>query len=184
MIVLLLVLGIQFIAQEYRFGTIRPAFTAVPIRRRLLVAKTIFGVGVGVLTALVALAGSFVVASIFLEGRSIPIDARFAETVSAYILVAALSVGMGIGVGAITRNSALGITAVLLDMFVLESLITIFVSEDIGSALPFRASFAAILSDGGNNGGLTPWYVALLVYAAWAVGLLLIGAVVVERRDP
>ena len=44
---------------------------------------------------------------------------------------------LGIGVGAITRNPALGITAVLIDMFVLESLVTVFVSEDLGSVLPF-----------------------------------------------
>ena len=183
--VLLLVLGIQFIAQEYRFGTIRATFTAVPDRRRLLLAKTLFGVGVGLVTALVAVVGSFLVASIVLngDGRSIPFDAHLAEMATGYVLVAGLSVGFGIGVGAITRNPALGITAVLLDMFVLESLVTVFVSEDVGSVLPFTASFASIPSNGGSS-GLSPWYVALAVYAVWAIGLLVIGAVVVERRDP
>ena len=184
-IVLLVVMGIQFIAQEYRFGTIRVTFTAVPDRRRLLLAKTIFGVCVGFVTALVAVAGAFVVASMTLngDGRSIPFDARLAETIAGFALVAAVSVAVGIGIGCITRNPALGITAALLDMFVLESLVTAFVSEDLGSALPFSAAFAAVPSSSGSD-ALSPWYLALLVYAAWAVGLLVIGAVIVERRDP
>ena len=184
-VVLLLVLGIQFIAQEYRFGTIRATFTAVPDRRRLLLAKTAFGIGVGLVTASVAVAGSLVVAAIVLngEGRSIPFDTRLIETIAGYLLIAGISVPLGIGVGAITRNPALGITAVLLDMFVLESLVTVFVSEDVGSVLPFTASFAAIPEHGGGS-GLSPWSVAVLVYAAWAIGLLVIGTVIVERRDP
>lgn len=184
-VVLLLVLGVQFIAQEYRFGTIRATLTAVPDRKRLLLAKTMFGVAVGLATAVVAVAGSFAVASIVLsgDGRSIPIDARLAETICGYILIAGISVGLGIGVGAITRNPALGITAVLLDMFVLESLVTVFVSEGLGSVLPFTASFSAIPGQPGRS-GLSSWYVAVLVYAAWAVALLVIGGITVERRDP
>jgi len=184
-VVLLLVLGIQFIAQEYRFGTIRATFTAVPDRRRLLLAKTVFGIGVGLVTASVAVAGSLVVAAIVLsgEGRSIPLDTRLVEAIAGYLLIAGISVPLGIGVGAITRNPALGITAVLLDMFVLESLVTVFVSEDVGSVLPFTASFAAIPESGGGS-GLSPWFAAVLVYAGWAIGLLVIGAVIVEHRDP
>ena len=68
-------------------------------------------------------------------------------------------------------------------MFVLESLVSVFVSEDLGSVLPFSASFAAVPGVGGDH-MLSPWFVALLVYVAWAVGLLVLGAVVVERRDP
>jgi ABC-2 type transport system permease protein len=183
--VLLLVLGIQFIGQEYRFGTIRATFTAVPHRTRVLVAKTTFGISVGVATAFVAFIGSFVVASIVLsgDGRSIPFDARLAETVTGFVVVAGVSVALGIGVGAITRNPAFGIAAVLIDMFVLESLVSVFVSDDIGSVLPFSASFASVPGMGGGS-LLSPWFVALLVYVAWAVGLLLIGGAIVERRDP
>jgi ABC-2 type transport system permease protein len=183
--VLLLVLGIQFIGQEFRFGTIRATFTAVPDRTRVVVAKTVFGFIVGAVTALIAFVGSFVVASIVFAGedRSIPIDGRFTETLVAFVAVAAVSVVLGIGVGAITRNPALGIAAVLIDMFVLESLVTVFVSEDLGSVLPFSASFAAVPGVGGDT-LLTPWSVALAVYAAWAIGLLLIGGIIVERRDP
>ncbi|MGZ8734005.1 MAG: ABC transporter permease [Acidimicrobiia bacterium] len=183
--VLLLVLGVQFIAQEYRFGTIRATFTAVPDRRWLLLAKVLFGIGIGLVTALLAVAGSLAVAAVVLngQGRSIPLDARLLETITGYVLIAVISVGLGIGVGAITRNSALGITAVLVEMFVVESLVTVFVSEDLGSVLPFTASFAAIPENSGGS-GLSPWFVAVLVYAAWAVGLLVIGAVIVERRDP
>ena len=184
-IVLLLVLGVQLIAQEYRFGTIRATFTSVPQRSRLILAKMIFGVAVGLVSALIAIAGSFVVASIVANsyGHSIPIDARLVETVSGYVLAAGISVALGIAVGSITRNSALGITAVLLDMFVLESLVTVFASEGLGSVLPFRAAFASIPATSIRS-GLSPWFVAVLVYAAWAVGLAVIGTVIVERRDP
>jgi ABC-2 type transport system permease protein len=179
------VLGVQFIAQEYRFGTIRATFTAVPDRRWLLLAKVLFGIGIGLVTALLAVAGSLSVAAVVLngQGRSIPLDARLFETITGYVLIAVISVGFGIGVGAITRNSALGITAVLVEMFVVESLVTVFVSEDLGSVLPFTASLAAIPENSGGS-GLSPWFVAVLVYAAWGVGLLVIGAVIVERRDP
>jgi ABC-2 type transport system permease protein len=184
-LVLLLVLGIQFVAQEYRFGTIRVAFTAVPQRRRLLLAKTAFGAGVGLVTALIAVGGSYAVASIVLngDGRSIPVDARLAETIAGFVLVAGVSVVVGIAIGCITRNPALGITAALIDMFVLESLVTVFVSEDVGSVLPFSTAFAAVP---GNSGStlVSPWSLALVVYAAWAVGLLVVGTVLVERRDP
>jgi ABC-2 type transport system permease protein len=183
--ILLLVLGIQFIGQEYRFGTIRSTFTAVPNRTRVILAKTTFGAAIGAVTGLVAFVGSFAVASIVFAGedRSISFDARLAETITAYVVVAAVSVVFGIGIGAITRNPALGIAAALIDMFVLESLVFVFVSEDLGSVLPFSASFAA-MPGAGTDTFLSPWFVALAVYATWAVGLLVIGGLIVERRDP
>jgi ABC-2 type transport system permease protein len=183
--ILLLVMGIQFIGQEYRFGTIRATFTAVPNRTMVVAAKTIFGVVVGAVAALVAFAGSFVVASIVLAGedRSIPLDSRFVETLTAYVVVAALSVALGIGVGAVTRNPAVGIAILLIEMLLLESLVAVFVSEDISSVLPFNAAFSAIPGLETST-SLSPWGVALTVYAAWAVGFLLLGGVIVERRDP
>lgn len=184
LIVLLLVLGIQSIAQEYRFGTIRSSLTAVPRRTSFVAAKVVFGAAVGAVVGLLAAAGSLLVASVVLSGRgrSLPFDDRAVETLVALVAIAALAVVFGLGVGALTRSSALGITAVLLLMFVAENLVTVFVSEDMGSVLPFTAAFAAIPTSSMSN-GIDPWWLALAVFAGWSVLVAVAGALAVEHRD-
>src|SRR5688572_2377881 len=54
---LLIVLGIRAVTDEYRFGTVLPTFVAQPVRWRVVVAKAVVVAGAG---ALVALLGQLV----------------------------------------------------------------------------------------------------------------------------
>jgi ABC-2 type transport system permease protein len=186
MAVLMLVLGVQLVAQEYRFGTIRTTFTAVPLRERVLVAKVLVGASVGAATALASFAGALVVVRIVLASRDhdLPIDGQVLDTALGFVVVGALAVAFGVAVGAITRNPAFGITVVLVALFVVEPLIPVFTIDEVARWLPLTSLGGSMPHN--ESDGLqvfTPWYVSALVFTGWTALLLVLGAVLTDRRD-
>ncbi|HZJ27914.1 MAG TPA: ABC transporter permease [Acidimicrobiia bacterium] len=184
-LVLLLVLGVQMFAQEYRFGTIRTTFTAVPVRRRVVSAKVMVGAAVGGVTGALAVGGAALVTTIVLSSRGydLPSNDRLAEVAIAYVIVGALAVVFGIGVGALTRNPAFGITLVLVLGLVVEPLVSVFTSADVARGFPLMSGFGAFPYSFAEGTAFTPWYVSALVFAAWSSLLVVGGGLMVERRD-
>jgi ABC-2 type transport system permease protein len=185
MAVLMLVLGVQLVAQEYRFGTIRTTFTAVPNRARVLAAKVLVGAAVGGATALASFVGALIAVQIVLTNRGydLPMDGRVLDTAVGFVVVGALAVMFGIGVGAITRNPAFGIAVVLVVLFVLEPLIPVLTIEELAPWLPFTALGGSIPHHADGTQVFTPWYVSACVFGGWTALLLVVGGLLVDRRD-
>jgi ABC-2 type transport system permease protein len=186
------VLGALLITGEYSTGMIRSTLAAVPTRVPVLAAKAIAVAAVTVAAATVSIALSYLVTMPQLgkydlvpaldEARTWQV---FGGTV--YFLVAAAL--FALGVGTLLRSSAGAITVALMVLLLLPGVLS-FISldwvEKIVDYLPLPASGAFL---GGGQDSLSSTGEALspttgvLVIAAYALVPLIIGAVVLRRRD-
>lgn len=176
------VLGVQIIGQEYRFNTIRPTFTAVPNRRKVLVGKLIV---ISVSTAIVSV---LMVAFCWLVGTvmvdQFAIDGTDRRVMWAIPLFVALWTTAGLGVGAIVRQPIAGILILLGESLVLEALIgNLF--ERTFPWLPFNNGFQMTLraSEGGDGPQFRPVLDGGVYFAIVCVGIFVIGMVLADRRD-
>ena len=186
------VLGALLITGEYSTGMIRSTLAAVPTRVPVLAAKALVLTAVTVAVATVSIALAYVVTMPLLadldlvpgldDGRTWQV---FGGTV--YFLVAAAL--FALGVGTLLRSSAAAITVALTVLLLLPGVLS-FIGLDwveaIVEYLPLPASGAFLgggedsLSSAGQELTATT---GVLVIAAYAVGPLIAGAVVLRRRD-
>lgn len=195
--VVVMVMAAVAITSEYRYGTIRTTFQAIPNRPAALVAKTLV---VSLVAGIVGLAAAFAAwglarllrpdADLALTG-----DARWRAVAGAglvYLVAAVFAVAVGI----LLRQTAGAVSVLLVWVLLVESLVLFIpnVGDDIQKWLPFTAANrfltdglppAAGLEDGPPlplGAPLGPW--ASLAYAAaLAVGLLAAAVAVAQRRD-
>ena len=184
------VLGVLVITTEYGTGMIRATFSAVPQRRTVLGAKALV---LFLVTLVVGLVSSFVA---FFTSQLI-LGTYSAEKLTASItdpgaLRAVLGAGvflalmglLGMSVGAVLRRSAGAITALFGLVFFLPGLMELlphsikdnvnkFLPSNAGSAIYRQLPGADVLSPGAG----------MLVLCAYALGGLVLAAVIVQRRD-
>lgn len=185
--VLLAVLGILMLTQEFRFGTATPSFLTTPKRGRVVVAKLVAVVLAGgvfaVLSVAFALALSYPL--IALKGGEAVLDGRVVQVLLACLLVLVLYGPIGIGVGALVRNQIAAVVATLAWMFVVEQLLVALLPE-IGRWTPGGAT-AAVLQLGdlatNGNGDLLPVWAGTGLLVAYAAVLALLGVRITLRRD-
>ena len=181
------VLGVLLITGEYTTGMIRATFAAVPKRLPVLWGKLgVFGattLGLGTLACLVA----------FLGGQAIfaskHVDASLGDP---GVLRAVLGAGLfltgigalGVGLGALVRNSAGAIATLTGLLFVVPVIVSVLPqswSDAIGKYLPGNAG-AAIIFTHPSPDALGPW-TGLGVLGAWAAAAIGLAAVMLVRRD-
>lgn len=175
-------LGVQVLGQEYRFNTIRPTFTAMPVRWRVLVAKLVVVTAACASIAVVMIGFCWVIGTLFLDGFSIDgVDRRAA------LGIVLFSVGwsaMGMGIGAILRQPIAGILVQLAEAFVVESLIAGLVPS-AAKWMPFINGFQMTFrgSSGDGDGQLQSVLAGGIYFFAVAAVIWGIGAVLATRRD-
>lgn len=195
-----LVLATLAVTTEYRFGTIRTTFLAAPHRVAVFAAKTVIVVVIGVLVALVAAFASFFLIRILAKDPSQVLLQTGAQwrLVVGHTAVYALAGIIAVAVGALVRQSAGAIALLLVWSTLLEGLIGLipyFQQHHVSAWMPFTAGSAFVtdpnmMGDLAANaphellptGGPTPWQ-GLAVFAATAVVLWIVAAIVINRRD-
>jgi ABC-2 type transport system permease protein len=182
------VLAVLAISDEYSSGMIGITLTAVPRRRTVLAAKA------GVVSAMVLVAGTIAVLPSMLMGRAIlpgnglafpPAGPMLRVTVGS-ILYLTLVALLSLGVATMVRDSAVAI-GIVLSLLFLFPIIAHFVTdptwqrhlEQIG---PMTAGLAIQDTVDLAHQPIGPW-AGLGVLAAWAAGALLMGGLVLARRD-
>jgi ABC-2 type transport system permease protein len=183
------VLGVLTISGEYSAGMIRSTLTAVPRRLPVLVAKAVVLFLVTFLVGVVSDFGAFFVAQPFLAAKGI--DASAADPlVFVPLLGGALYLGLAavfaLGLGAVVRNSAAGITVVLGILLLLPTVLEMIPGSWTQDTIPSYLISAA----GINMLGLTsfsavmyePWQDFLIVMG-WVVVWGATGAALLRRRD-
>lgn len=177
------VLGVLAITGEYSTGMIRSSLAAVPRRLPVLWAKA-------AVFAAVTLASSFAAVMVSFLGAQALLAADHAQTSLAHPGVARAVTGaalyltvvslLGLGLGALLRNTAGGIAVLVAILLILPLL---------GHALPrawvpYLPSTAgeAILSPAWQPGFLPPW-TGFAVFCAYAAAILAAAAVLFVRRD-
>ncbi|MCL1898409.1 MAG: ABC transporter permease subunit, partial [Micrococcales bacterium] len=190
-IMVLAVLGVLALTNEYSSGMIRSTFAAVPKRWPVLVAKAMLISTVTViLVALTALIG-FVLAASQLSSQGITLVFSLAvwRMLGYGVLVSVLLVLLFLGLGALMRFSAAGIATaygvgVVVPMLLLPLLaLAAQVFEDIGNYFPISLGMSAINS-GLPNAAVDLGRLPSLGYLAiWSGVAMTLGAWRFMRRD-
>ena len=175
-------IGVMAITSEVRHGTIRSTFLVTPDRSRVIAAKVVASLLMGVVFGLVAIGLSFGVGYAILAGRGIDFaldTGHVALLVLGTVFMTALWAAMGVGIGAVVRNQVFAVIGVIVWAFFVDNLIRALL-PDAGRFTPVGASDA--VTAGFADYLLAPALGALLL-AVYALVFVAAGAVLVARRD-
>lgn len=192
----IVVLGVLAITNEYSTGLVRATFAAVPRRTPVLAAKALVLVGVSVVATVLSQALAWLVTLPFHAELGLTLDLGADDTLrllgapSLYIAAIAL---LGLGVGALMRHSAGAITTVVALLLVIEGVISMipfrlfelispFLPSTAGQRVLLDAEMLEMLDQTITGAHLTPWqgYGVLL---AWVAVLLGAAVVLLRSRD-
>lgn len=190
-----LVMAVLTVTTEYRFGTIRNSFLAVPQRAMVLVSKTVLMAFIGAVTGAIASLGAFLLVKILAKDPDIPLELNSSSDfrmVLGYAALYAIGAVLAIGVGTLVRQSAGAVTALLLWPLLVETLLMLIAGiRDLVPFLPFNAAFNFV-SAGGHGGmfGRTEFIVdgpsaeqGLVIFLITAVVIWLLALLSLYRRD-
>lgn len=178
---LALVFGILIVTWEYRHGTIVQTFLAAPRRERVMGAKLVVGVAIGLLLVLLALVPVLAVAEIWL-GDAFSLESENWRHVGRLLVASALWAVIGLGVGAMFQTQVGALITALVWFMLVESILSGLGDWlwDVGKYLPGELldQYAAE-----NQPSDLDRTTAGLLGAAYAVGFAALGLVSVVRRD-
>ncbi|MCY7365015.1 MAG: ABC transporter permease [Frankiaceae bacterium] len=184
--VVVLVLGILALTQEFRFGTATPSFLVTPRRGRVLGAKLIAVSGLGLVFAVASVVVALVASLALLTARgdSTSWDS-VGEVLLGVVLVMVLYGPIGVAVGALVRNQIAAVVGALAWTFIVEQLLVALLPS-VGQWTPGGATAAVLqLGDLATAGGedLLPVWAGALLLVAYAVVLSVLAARLTLRRD-
>lgn len=175
-------LGAMSITGEIRHGAIRPTFLSIPQRGRVIAAKTMLAVGIGLVlgafvAALAAAAGSMAMVT---RGVSMQLTAGdYVHLVAGVAVGAALWAAIGVGVGAVVRNQVPALAGVFLWLLVVENLLI----DSIPTVSRYMPGALARALTGAEPDTLLAAPAALLLLGAYAVAFTTIGWQSLNARD-
>jgi ABC-2 type transport system permease protein len=181
------VLGVIVISSEYSTGQIRATIGAVPQRRMVLAAKA------AVFTAVVLVIGLVTCFVAFFIGQAMFASKHAQATLSdpgvlravigGALYLAAIGL-LAVGLGTILRRTAGGIATLVGILLVLPILAGFLPSpwnDDVSKLLPGQGT--SIFQITARTSGNLPAWAGLGVLCAWAAVSLVVGAVLLSRRD-
>lgn len=184
-----LVIGVTGMTGEHRYETATPTFLATPRRVRVVVAKALahlaVGVGYGVVAVLCALlAGGLVV---LVRGHGLGLDSPgLWRALALAVLAVALWTMVGLGIGTLIRNQVAALLVAVAVTFLVEPLVSVGLYaadlDEVGKFLPSTAS-SAVTSPPAMYGELLPWWAGALVLGGYAVAFAAVGVWLSVRRD-
>jgi ABC-type transport system involved in multi-copper enzyme maturation permease subunit len=182
------VLGVLTITAEYSTGMIRSSFCAVPKRLPVLWAKALVFAAVTFVISLPSVLIAFLIGQSILSGKHIEVSLTHPGVLRALIgaaLFLAVMGLLGLGLGAIIRTTAGGISALVVIVFIVPPILELALPESayntVSAYLPLSAGGAVwTISPAAHT--LAPW-TGFAVFCAYAVVALLVGGVLLRRRD-
>lgn len=191
---LAVIYGVICASSEFRHRTITTSFLTAPGRVQLIMAKAVVAGLVGaVYGAVSAIAG--ILGAMFAGGLSGGVPENLLAVCGVAVVTFALWAALGVGVATLLSSQLAAIVAVLVYLLLVEQVVSGLVSlsglGQIESYMPGGAANTA-LTELANEGtlagtllgaGTTPWWLALLIFAGYAVLAVLAGAAVAQRRD-
>jgi len=196
-LVVIMVMAALAITTEYRFGTIKATFQAIPNRTATLLAKTTVVALFAALIGEVSAFGSVAISKLIKSGADLGVNTAFEWRATAGIgLVYAGAAVIALAVGILVRHSAGAVSLVLIYSQLVESLVSLIpkVGDDIQQWMPFYVAnkfltgdpdpTGRLVSEGPppSNAVLSPWWAAAY-FVGFALVMLTIALVVANRRD-
>lgn len=193
----LMVLAALSVTTEYRFGTIRTTFQAIPHRGAALLAKTVVVATLALIIGEVSAFGAWGAAKVLKPTADLALNssADWINVAGVGVLFALAAV-IAVAVGILLRHSAGAIALLLVYTLLVESLVTLIpnIGPDIHRWMPFTVAEKFLAGGGTADSGFGPkgeqfaaatlspgW--SLAYFAAVAVGLLAIAITVAKKRD-
>jgi ABC-2 type transport system permease protein len=179
-------IGVMAMTSEFRHGTIRATFVFTPARTRVVVAKVLasilVGIGFGALGSAIGLGTG--VGMIRARGFDVLIDSGdVRQLLLGTIVMAALWAALGVGIGAVLRNQVMAIVGLFAWVFVVEILLFQYL-PGVGRYAPGAAGTAMTGSTVGESSvHLLSATAGGALLAAYAAAFVLAGALVTNRRD-
>jgi ABC-type transport system involved in multi-copper enzyme maturation permease subunit len=179
------VLGVLFISGEYATGMIRATLSAVPRRLPVLWAKLAVYGAVTFITMIVSAFLAFLGGQALLGSHGTSLSAphvtRAVVGVALYLTVVGL---LAVGLGFIVRSTAGGIATLFGLLLVLPALAHALPSNWQSAVSPYLPSNAggAVFAVRPDPGTLSTW-VGFAVFCGYAVAAIVVGAVLLMRRD-
>jgi ABC-2 type transport system permease protein len=177
--VLLLVLGIRIITDEFRHGTIVPSLLATPRRLRVLAAKLVMAGLTGAVLAAVA-GVAMVLAALSIgptDGAGIQLDAEAGRTLAGFIGAGALWTTIGVALGTIVRSQVLAIVGGLLWLMGIEDMLKSRLG-DLSDLLPGGAGLIMVVGS-----SLRQVLIGALILLTFAAALSGASALALTRRE-
>lgn len=181
------VLGVLFISNEYANGMIRSSFAAVPRRLPVLWAKVVVLAASLAVVMLIAVLASFLIGQLILgdgKNTTLAADGVLRAVLGSGLYLAGIGV-LGIAIGALMRNTAGAISVVVATLLIVPGLARLVLPESWNTTLtPYLPSNAgsAFTSVTGSDTLLSSGAGAA-VFVGWLVVLLAGAAVLIRRRD-
>jgi hypothetical protein len=184
------VLGVLVISSEYATGQIRATLGATPQRNVVLAAKVAVFMVVVFVIGLIACFAAFFIGQSILSGTtkfphaSIGDPGALRAVVGGAVYLSVLG-ALGIGLGTMLRRTAGAIAALVGLLLILPILVNFLPSPwntDISKYLPLQAGNNVFHTAKLSSTDLSLW-VGFAVFCAYAVASLVVGAVLLARRD-
>ncbi len=193
----IMVMAAIAVTNEYRFGTIKSTFLAVPNRTVALTAKTVLITLVAAVVGLVTAFASWGIAALINSGGALAIDTSVEwRAVAGNALVYAAVAIIAVAVGILVRQTAGAISLLLVWPLVVETIIAPILDATLGTSimrwLPFANLGNFITAGDRLSSGASAVFVAQYPFGPWgslgyfvvvALALLILSFVVAERRD-
>lgn len=181
--VLAIIVGVLTHTSEEQHGTLSNTLQGQPSRSNLVVAKTAAAATLGAIIGVLGMIGATIGAVIAGEGLGdIMTDGVFESGWA--IGITTLAAVLGLGLGLIVRHSAAAISGVMAWWLVIEFLLVAIVPDRYARLLPFQAGYGTMDQQGYDYEELTLTTTQNgLLFAAYAFGFVLIGAMFLNRRD-
>jgi ABC-2 type transport system permease protein len=184
-----LVLGVTGMTGEYRYQTATPTFLATPHRGRVVLAKSVSHVAVGLAYGVVAVLTALVVGGVVItiRGHGLGLGAEgLGRAVVLAVAAVAVWTMVGIGIGTMIRNQVAAIMVAVAFTFLVEPLVSLGLHaghlDGVAKFLPSSAS-SAMTSPATAYGELLPWWGGALVLVGYAAVFAGIGILLTVRRD-
>ncbi len=141
-IVFMFTLGALLSTNEFRHGTANSTFVVTPKRERVIAAKLLVGLVLGIVGALLYIAVNAGLGLSLLSSRGVAVDSDLA--VNTYLGVGVglvLGCLFGVALGALLRNQVLTVIVGMV-IFLLAGTAALFIGNDVGQYFPGEALLA------------------------------------------
>lgn len=175
------VAGIVLFTSEVHHGTLAAVLAAHPTRWVVVAAKTITAAGFGLLLGAAGLAAGF--AGAMIGGLETGDAATIATNTAWALTFTSLAAMLGLGVGITVRHGTAAISGLLAWWLVLENLLLVFLPTEAGRLLPYVAGGGLLDIDSAWEFYTLTRAQNALVFGAYTVAALALGAALLRRRD-